>query len=663
MGSGEATDLVIARMRARPGMVGAAVFGTALTVPFAASAAWATNTCACGGGSSTAAPSPPTPDVRGMSADAAERWLEPAPPPHPPTPAPEPPPPTTTTTAPPPEPLPPEPSPEPEPPPEPEPAPVEDGPPTGTTTTTAPPEPVEPPPAPVEPAPDVRGMSPDAAEHSLKVEPEPAPVEDGPPTGTTTTTPSPPEPPPPPAPVEPTPDVRGMSPDAAEHWLEAKPEPPAPPAPVVPPPDVRGMSPDAAEHWLVPEPDPQVREDLEREQRYDPAPGCIPVQGPYMSEADRPCSFPDGSQIPTGQIGTQPQQARPCVPVQGPYLNEDERPCEFPDGREIPANQVVQPPPLDPEGCATVEGYEKDEAGLCAYPDGRTSTTEDPERTPAPPVEDFADLAEGGRGEELVGELLEPSDGEFEELVEEGTIGQPSTNSSYFPIEPAPGDGIVVVDFFIPQDRSMFLEGDDRELQDPVQSDLELTDSRVTVVLDRESGRGLVTQSETCTAWVGACQAPRPIELGPEDTREQGPVSPNEFDIQTDEETISITYDALNSITPDAYSVDGTVRLRRRPDGLYQVVHDTRDDYPAVSIWQYRPDDTPRLIDYDRGEHVLRGAVPDCDLPDLPNGPNLPDLPAVDLPGSWLDFDAPDLPDLPDGSNLPDIGEIYGVCR
>ncbi len=79
MGSREATELVIERMRSRPGMVGAAVFGTALTVPFAASAAWATNICACGGGSSTVAPSPPTPDVRGMSADAAERWLESAP--------------------------------------------------------------------------------------------------------------------------------------------------------------------------------------------------------------------------------------------------------------------------------------------------------------------------------------------------------------------------------------------------------------------------------------------------------------------------------------------------------------------------------------------------------------------------------------------------------
>jgi hypothetical protein len=170
-------------------------------------------------------------------------------------------------------------------------------------------------------------MSPDAAEHWLEAEPEPAEppppsesVEEGPPTGTTTTTPEPPEP------VEPPPDVSGMSPDAAEQWLEPDP-PPQPPA-----------------------------ADPEREQRFDTAPGCIPVQGPYLSEADRPCSFPDGTRIPTRQIGTQPEEARPCVPVQGPYLNEADRPCAFPDGREIPSELVVEPPPPYPADCAPVGG-------------------------------------------------------------------------------------------------------------------------------------------------------------------------------------------------------------------------------------------------------------------------------------------------------------------
>jgi hypothetical protein len=252
-----------------------------------------------------------------MSPDAAERWLESAPEPEPAAPV----------------------EPESAAPPVAEEAPPPATPPT--TTTTAPPEP---------PAPDVRGMSPDAAERWLEsaAEPEPAaPVES----------------------AQPAPDVRGMSPDAAERWLESVPEAAEPPAPAndEPPPDVRGMSPDAAERWLesdeeepldpliygvdrdtynsMPEEDQsQIREDWEREQPLDPGPGCAPVQGPYLNEADRPCAFPDGTQIPTGQIGSQPEEAHPCIPLQGPYLNEADRPCAFPDGREIPAGLVAPPP-------------------------------------------------------------------------------------------------------------------------------------------------------------------------------------------------------------------------------------------------------------------------------------------------------------------------------
>ena len=165
-----------------------------------------------------------------------------------------------------------------------------------------------------------------------------------------------------------------MSPDAAERRLQAEPEPVEPPAPPndEPSPDVRGMSPDAAERWLesaeeeppddliygvdrqtynrMPDGDrAQLREDWEREQPLNPGPGCAPVQGPYLNEADRPCAFPDGTQIPTGQIGTQPEEAHQCVPVQGPYLNEADRPCAFPDGREIPAVLVAPPPEPAPE--------------------------------------------------------------------------------------------------------------------------------------------------------------------------------------------------------------------------------------------------------------------------------------------------------------------------
>ena len=67
--------------------VGAAVFGTALTLPFATSAAWAAPTCACGGASPSAAPD----EVKAGEhlARAPAEAVEP-PPAHPPAPPVEP---------------------------------------------------------------------------------------------------------------------------------------------------------------------------------------------------------------------------------------------------------------------------------------------------------------------------------------------------------------------------------------------------------------------------------------------------------------------------------------------------------------------------------------------------------------------------------------------
>ena len=164
----EMTELVVARARSRPRVVGAAVFGSALTVPFAASAAWAAPICACGG-APAAAPEPPTPDVRGTSPDAAQRWIDsaaeaaPAPPAHSPAPAPSP-------------------------------APVRPDPPVEAAEPPPAPEP-RPEPEPEPPTPDVRALSPDAAERRLEsdAEPEPAPVQPAPPPepppATTTTAP------------------------------------------------------------------------------------------------------------------------------------------------------------------------------------------------------------------------------------------------------------------------------------------------------------------------------------------------------------------------------------------------------------------------------------------------------------------------------------------
>lgn len=248
-------------------------------------------------------------------------------------------------------------------------------------------------------------------------------------------------------------------------------------------------------------------------------------------------------------------------------------------------------------------------------------------------LELYEDLTAGGRGD-LVSDLVSPTEGEFDDLVDEGTIGMGDTNRRYFRVEPSPGDGVVVMDFFIRQGESLFLQGDDRDVQDPLLSDLELTDSRITIVIDRESGRGVITQSETCTVSVfGAdvCQAPRPIELGDIDTEPQLlPSSPNEFDIDADGDSITIDYDALNSITPGAVSVDGGVTLELGDDGFYEVTDDSRDDYPAIVTYQYKPGEDPREINYEEGRSVIGAipGIPTCDLPKLPfGGPDLPVVP------------------------------------
>lgn len=257
-------------------------------------------------------------------------------------------------------------------------------------------------------------------------------------------------------------------------------------------------------------------------------------------------------------------------------------------------------------------------------------------------LELYQALARGGRGD-LISDLVSPTDTEFEQLIDQGTIGMGATNRRYFEVEPSPGDGVIVMDFFIRQGSSAFLRGDDRDVQDPLLDDLELTDSRITIVIDRESGRGLITQSETCTVSVFGgefCQAPRPIELGGIDTEPQLlPSSPNEFELGADDDSISLSYDALNSITPGAFSVDGGVTLERGEDGYYEVTEDSRDDYPAIATYQYRPGEDPRQLNYEPGRSVI-GAVPECDLP------NLPDLPKLPLGG-------PDLPDLPDLPTVP----------
>ena len=247
-------------------------------------------------------------------------------------------------------------------------------------------------------------------------------------------------------------------------------------------------------------------------------------------------------------------------------------------------------------------------------------------------LELYKRLMDANRGD-LVGSLVSGSDSEFDALAAQGTIDGDGSNRRYFRIQPSPGDGVIAMDYFIPGKNSAFLKGDGRGTEDPLLGKYGLDRSRIVVVIDRESGRGVIYQSQTCTLKapvVGAyCQAPRPIALRPPKSEPQIlPSSPNEFDVKTDGGSIQLDYDALNSITPGALSVDGSVRLERGPDGFLRVTKDTRDKYPRIVTSQYRPGKGDKIIDETKDKPVLEGATPpvlrpSCDNPILKRIPVL----------------------------------------
>lgn len=74
--------------------------------------------------------------------------------------------------------------------------------------------------------------------------------------------------------------------------------------------------------------------------------------------------------------------------------------------------------------------------------------------------------------------------------------------------------------------------------------------------------------------------------------------------------SLRIRYDALNSVTPVAISVDGTVGFERGPDGAYRKTEDTRDPYPRIVTGQYRPGRLGGIIDETNDRPVFRGAPP-----------------------------------------------------
>jgi len=259
----------------------------------------------------------------------------------------------------------------------------------------------------------------------------------------------------------------------------------------------------------------------------------------------------------------------------------------------------------------------------------------------------YRGLEGGPRGQDVT-DVVSPTDEDFAALVAEGTTEQEGGrfNRRYFQLEPAPGEGVLAYDYYIPFGSSLGLDGDDRGVSDPLLGDYGQDRSRITVILDRETGRGVVVQTETCTVGVFGrdfCNEPRPITFDKDDDYDNDTGNDatgeginidktNEFEFDADGDSVSLDYDALNSITPGGISVDGELELVRQPDGTYAKGTDTRDDYPAKVVFHYRPGEDPYGIydDKDVNPDQVDGALPlDPDLntcqPPFADQPFVPD--------------------------------------
>jgi len=267
--------------------------------------------------------------------------------------------------------------------------------------------------------------------------------------------------------------------------------------------------------------------------------------------------------------------------------------------------------------------------------------------------------------------LLTMSDNQFDKLVEQGSIdsdyrftlsgepvwgtgddrrsldllaaGHPAAayrQTSFFEVEAVPGDGVVVVDFWIGDDVSgpiiPFLAGDGRGYVDPLSGHLDLDDSRVTVIIDRENGRAMVTVSPTTIRTIdypGSIESwltdplfqkgneytdhitvpARPIVLGPNPGLTSG-VHDNYFQVISDGSTIRLDYDSINSVTAAGHviSVDGPIIIEHGDDGTFQVGegHDP-DNYPSIAVVQYLPDGSQQVVYQHDNEPVVPGAIGD----------------------------------------------------
>ena len=246
----------------------------------------------------------------------------------------------------------------------------------------------------------------------------------------------------------------------------------------------------------------------------------------------------------------------------------------------------------------------------------------------------------GERGE-LFDSVALPSDGEFADLVAEGSIAQPGGRQTrYFETHAEPGDGVIVTEFVIQEETSGgFLLGDGRAItRDPLGTDLPLDASRMIVVIDRETGRGAITVSPSSATFgvdvdvdVNILGRPGQFPINVNRDPEVGarPISfesgsfsnyipqdlipENYFRIEADGDNIRIDYDAVNSVTAfgQAISVDGPIVLERGDDGNFTIGGDHSPDlYPAVAVTQYTPEGERVSVYFEEGKNVFEGATP-----------------------------------------------------
>lgn len=275
-------------------------------------------------------------------------------------------------------------------------------------------------------------------------------------------------------------------------------------------------------------------------------------------------------------------------------------------------------------------------------------------------------IGAGPRGATLA-DLVTPTDAEFADLVGQGTIQLDggALNRRYFQIPPAPGQGVLVMDLFIPGASAGPLAGDDRGFADPLRDpDLTDGDSRVLVYIDRETGRGMIVQSESCTVSAFGrdfCNEPRPISIngdlgliendGENDITGEGvnlDVT-NNYDVTADGDGVRLEYESRNSVSP-LPAISGDLTFQPDDDGRLSITEDDRDGFPAYATHQYLPGQEDNVIEHRDAGSPIELITP----PDLPNLPNLPDLPGPlpDLP------DLPDLPQLPDPPNPPNLPDL-----